>query len=92
MADSQSPAATAGPTTAEALWSSHQEALKVGRLIERHHAQLRQLVGSPPAGQVQARHDAVLSYREDLGRIHGILAALDANLRALDAAGTPPLP
>jgi hypothetical protein len=89
MTDSKYSAAFAGPTPDEAaaLWSSHQQALTVGRLIERHHAQLRALVATDPSGGDPTRRnaDAVSSYREDLGKILDILAALDAKLGVLDA-------
>jgi hypothetical protein len=70
----------------DAIWSSHQLALAVGRLIERHHVQLRELIGHAQAGLplVAADAEAIHSYQHDLREIHGVLDALYARLEVLD--------
>jgi len=77
------------PPDIAAIWSAHQLALAVGRMIERHHAQLREVIGHAQSGAPLGEHDAeaVRSYRQDLSRIHGVLDTLDWRLEPLDGSG-----
>lgn len=76
------------PPDIAAIWSAHQLALAVGRMIERHHAQMREVIGHAQSGARlgDADTEAVRSYRQDLNRIHGVLDVLDSRLEPLDGS------
>jgi hypothetical protein len=71
-----------------AIWSAHQLALAVGRMIERHHAQMRDVIGHAQSGARLRDEDteAIRSYRQDLDRIHALLDMLDSRLEPLDGS------
>jgi hypothetical protein len=77
------------PVDIAAIWSAHQLALAVGRMIERHHAQIREVMGHAQSGAPLGDEDteAVRSYRQDLSRIHTVLDTLDWRLEPLDGSG-----
>ena len=86
--DRRTPEAEAGrnPADLDAVWSAHQQALTVGRLIELHHADIHALLGHAQAGTTLDPDDtrAVRSYREDLQRIRAVIEMPDSRLKPYD--------